>query len=237
MKICMNSQLHLDTSKFILLRHARLNDSSDSVRERQPIYLRTDGLLEDMSRYEAETDGGIPTDGVPSSEAIRREREQWNEGKTVKERVYETALTLRDPTTVATVAKRADCTPESAQRHLNWFAEIGIVEPVGEGQPARFRRNHAYFRWKRADEARRTRSGDELAARLETLRDRDREYQEKYGVTDPAQVSGVDIAEPGDHAALEAIRSDINDWLTVREDQRMLEDAKRLQRDRSSVPA
>jgi hypothetical protein len=190
-----------------------------------------------MANHDAETEGGIPADGVPSSEAIRHEREQWNEGKTVKERIYETALTLREPTTVATVAERADCTPESARRHLLWFAEIGIIEPVGEGQPAQFQRNHAYFRWKRANEARRTHSSDELATRLDTLLERDRTYQEKYGVTDPTQVSALDSAEPGDHDALEAIRSDINDWLTVREDQRVLEDAQRLQREQQSAPA
>lgn len=190
-----------------------------------------------MSNRDAEPEGGISSDGIPSDETIRQEREQWDEGKTVKERIYETALTLREPTTVSAVADRTDCTPESARRHLLWFAEIGIVEPVGEGQPAQFQRNPAYFRWKRANEARRAHSSDELTARLETLLERDRDYQEKYDAADPAQVSAFDIAEPGDHDALETIWSDINDWLTVREDQRVLEHAQRLQREQHSAPA
>lgn len=190
-----------------------------------------------MPERDAETEGGIPSDGVPSSEAVRHEREQWDEGKTVKERIYETALTLREPATVTEVADRAHCTSESARRYLVWFADIGIVEPVGDGQPAQFQRNHAYFRWKRANEARRAHSGDELAARLETLLERDREYQEQYDVADPTQVSAFDSAEPGDHDALEAIWTDINDWLTVREDQRVLEHAQRLQREQHSAPA
>ncbi len=190
-----------------------------------------------MPEHNAERESGIPPDGVPSSEAVRQEREQWDEGKTVKERIYETALTLREPTTVSAIADRTDCTPESARRHLLWFADIGIVEPVGEGQPAQFQRNPAYFRWKRANEARRVHSGDELAAQLETLLERDREYQEKYNVADPAQVSAFDIAEPDDHDALETIWADINDWLTVREDQRVLEHAQRLQREQQSAPA
>lgn len=190
-----------------------------------------------MSDRDTETKGGIPPDGVPSSDDVRQEREQWDEGKTVKERIYETALTLREPTTVSAIADRARCTPESARRHLLWFADIGIVEPVGGGQPAQFQRNHAYFRWKRANEARRAHSGDELAAQLETLLERDREYQEQYDVTDPTQVSAFDIAEPGDHDAVEAIWTDINDWLTVREDQRVLEHAQRLQREQQSALA
>lgn len=190
-----------------------------------------------MAERDAETEGGIPPDGTPSSDAVRQEREQWDEGKTVKERIYETALTLHEPTSVAAVADRARCAPESARRHLLWFADIGIVEPVGDGQPAQFQRNHAYFRWKRANEARRAHSGDELAAQLEMLLERDREYQKQYDVTDPSQVSALEIAESGDHDALEAIWTDISDWLTVREDQRVFEHAQRLQREQQSAPA
>lgn len=190
-----------------------------------------------MPEHDVVTDGGIPSSGVPSDEAVHQERKQWDEGKSVKERIYETALTLREPTTVATVADRTECSPESARRHLLWFAEMGIIESIGDGQPAQFQRNPAYFRWKRANEARRSHSPDELASQLETLLERDREYQSKYDVTDPAQVSAFDIAESGDHDALETIWTDINDWLSVREDQRVLEHAQRLQREQQSVPA
>lgn len=190
-----------------------------------------------MPERDGEPNVGIPADGVPSEEAVRQERKQYDEGKTVKERIYETALTLREPTPVSVVAERTECTPESARRHLLWFAEIGIVEPVGEGQPAQFQRNRAYFWWKRANEARRAYSSDELDARLETLLESDRAYQEQYGVADPAQVSAFDIANPDHHGALEAIWSDVNDWLTVREDQRVLEHAQRLQREQHSAPA
>jgi predicted ArsR family transcriptional regulator len=190
-----------------------------------------------MTEHNPESEVGIPADGMPSDETVRHEREQWDEGKTVKERIYETVLTLREPTPVSAVAERTDCTPESARRHLLWFADIGIVEPVGEGQPAQFQRNPAYFRWKRANEARRAHSSDELATRIETLLERDRDYQEKYDAADPTQVSAFDIAEPDDHGALEAIWTDINDWLTVREDQRVLEHAQRLQREQHTAPA
>lgn len=189
-----------------------------------------------MSERDPGSDVGIPSDGVPSDETVRQERKQWDKGKSVKERIYETALTLREPTPVSAVAEQTDCAPESARRHLHWFADMGIVEPVGTGQPAQFQRNPAYFRWRRANEARRSHSSDELATRLETLLERDRAYQEKYDVTGPAQVSAFDIAEPDDHDALEAIWTDINDWLTVREDQHVLEHAQRLQREQHSVP-
>ena len=120
-------------------------------------------MLLNMGEHDTEAAVSIPSDGVSSNETVRQERKQLDEGKTVKERIYETTLTLRDPTLVSVVADRTECTPESARRHLRWVAEIGIGEPVGEEQPRQFRRNHAYFRWKRANEARRTHSGDKLA--------------------------------------------------------------------------
>jgi hypothetical protein len=182
-------------------------------------------------------ESGIPRDGVPSADAIQQERESWDTDNTVKERVYETALTLHEPTTVSAVAQRTQCATESARKHLLWFAEMGIVEHVGEGQPARFQRNNAYFRWKRADDARRSLSPTELADRLDRLVERDQAYQDTYDVTDPDQVSVFNIAGSGDHDALEAVWTDINDWLTVREDQRIFEQARRMQREESPVSA
>ena len=177
-------------------------------------------------------DTGVPANGLPTAEAIERERTGWDEDKTVRERLYETALTVREPTTVAEIADRTDCATESARRHLQWFAEIGIVERVGDGQPARYRRNEAYFEWKRADGLRRELSTTDLADRLDALFDRDRTYQERYGVPEPSDVSAFDHADPGDHDAFESVLTDVNDWLSVREEVRIAEQARRLGRDR-----
>ena len=49
---------------------------------------------------------GVPANGLPSPGAMEHERDRWDEDETVRERLYETALTLREPTTVATVADR-----------------------------------------------------------------------------------------------------------------------------------
>ena len=168
-------------------------------------------------------DAGVPANGLPTAEAIERERTGWDEDKTVRERLYETALTVREPTTVAEIADRTDCATESARRHLQWFAEIGIVERVGDGQPARYRRNEAYFEWKRADGLRRELSTTDLADRLDALFDRDRTYQERYGVPEPSDVSAFDHADPGDHDAFESVLTDVNDWLSVREEVRITE--------------
>lgn len=180
---------------------------------------------------------GMPPDGVPSEAAVERERERWDAGKTVKERVYETALGLREPTTVAEVADRTGCAEESARTHLAWFADMGLVERVGDGRPARYRRNEAYFEWKRADRLRRELSAGELVDRRDRLVERDRDYQERYGVPSPNEVSAFDRAESGDTDVVESVWTDVNDWLTVREELRVVEQAQRLQRDHPSATA
>jgi DNA-binding transcriptional ArsR family regulator len=181
-----------------------------------------------MERHGADSNGGMSSDGVPSSEARERERERWDEGKTVKERVYETVLTLGKPTTVAVIAERAGSTPESARTHLRWFAEMGIVERT-DGRPEQYRKNEAYFEWKRADALRRERSPEELEQRLRALIERDRNYQARYDATGPEQVSALEHSED-DSEGFEPVWTEINDWYTIRADQRTTEQALRLQR-------
>jgi len=177
-------------------------------------------------------DEGMPANGLPSTDEIERERDRWDENRTVRERLYETALTLREPTLIAEVADRTDCATESARRHLRWFAEIGIVERTGDGQPARYRRNEAYFEWRRANRLRRELSTADLTERLDALLERDRTYQERYDAPDPRDVSALDHADLDDHDAFETVRMEIDNWLSVREEIRVTEQARRLRRDR-----
>lgn len=148
-------------------------------------------------------------------------------GKPVRERLYETALTLR--------GERTDCATESARRHLRWFAEIGIVGRVGDGQPARYRRNDAYFEWKRANRLRGKCSAAELTERLDALIERDRTYQERYAIPDPGDVSVLNHADLSDHEKVEAAHTEVNDWLSVRAEIRVTEQARRLWRDRPAL--
>jgi len=51
------------------------------------------------------------------------------------ERVYRVALQLYEPAGVSDVAERAACAPDTARRHLNRLADIGVVEAVSESPP------------------------------------------------------------------------------------------------------
>ncbi|WP_152420540.1 hypothetical protein [Halococcus thailandensis] len=139
-----------------------------------------------MGEHDIESNGGIPSDGVPSDETVRQEREQWDEGKTVKERIYETALTLREPTP-------RFCRCQSSRVHTCIRATTPPLGCRDRYRRASWRRTTMQFlaqsrvrSLKTPNEVGRTHSGDELATQLETLLERDRAYQDKYDESDPA---------------------------------------------------
>jgi hypothetical protein len=54
------------------------------------------------------------------------------ESEPADERVYRVALQLYDPTDVFDIAERASCAPDTARRHLDRLADIGVIELVSE---------------------------------------------------------------------------------------------------------
>ncbi|WP_436903755.1 DUF7342 family protein [Halovenus halobia] len=64
--------------------------------------------------------------------------------KPADERVYRIALQLHDPGQIAEIADRADCAPDTARRHCERLAEIGVLNRTSD-QPATYQRNEAYF--------------------------------------------------------------------------------------------
>jgi hypothetical protein len=151
------------------------------------------------------------------------ERDRWDEGLSVRDRVYETVVQLYEPATAAEVADRARCSEGAAREHLTWFADRGIVEAV-EGRPKRYRRNQAYFDWKRANDLRREYTDAELGTRLEELTERERSYRERYGVHTPDE---VDVTEAADYDALHDVWTDVSDWKTLRREMRLVERARK----------
>ena len=157
------------------------------------------------------------------STAVEEERECWDEGRSVRDRVYETVVQLYEPATAAEVADRARCSEGAAREHLTWFAERGIVEAV-EGRPKRYVRNQAYFDWKRANDLRQEYTDAELGDRLEKLTEQERVYRERYGVQNPGE---VDVTEAADYDALHEVWADVSDWKTLRREMRLVDRARK----------
>jgi len=127
------------------------------------------------------------------------------------ERVYRVALQLHEPTRIADIADRAECTPDTARRHCRRLADIGVLETVSE-QPEAYRRNESYFEWRKRDRLAEL-STAELQDRLAELTDREATFRESYGVSDP---DAVDALEHAEYDAVEEVWLDVSEWRTVR---------------------
>lgn len=156
-------------------------------------------------------------------DAVEKERQRWERGSSTRDRVYETAIQLYESATVDEVASRAHCSEGAAREHLEWLSARGIVEPI-DGRPKRYRRNHAYFEWVRANELRREHTDAELETKLSALVEEEQAYREQYDVADPGQ---IDALTEADFDSLETVWKDIGDWKTIRRELRIIERARK----------
>jgi hypothetical protein len=163
------------------------------------------------------------TDRAPPDDGLVDEWDAAMEARTVRARVFETASTLTEPTSVATVAERADCTVEGVRPHLEWFVELGVLEKVTDA-PARYVRNDAYFEFRRITElVRQVEDATAIQEAIETYRDRDDRLQAAFGVAAPELVVLGDV----DDGRLDDTVDRLHEWRTVRRRLRELHEAKR----------
>lgn len=137
------------------------------------------------------------------------------------ERVYRVAIQLHEPTRVATIAERADCATDTARRHLRKLVDIGVLERTGES-PDAFARNESYFEWRKRNRLAKL-SQAELRDRLRELSGQASSFRERYDADAPADVDALDHA---DHADVEAVWRDLDEWQTVRDRIERLEEVR-----------
>ena len=157
--------------------------------------------------------------------------DEWDaalDPRSSRDRVYETAIQLTVPTSVRSVAERAECAKETARRHLDWLVEIGILTQVTT-DPAAYTRNEAYFAWKRVHDLRTRHSDEELRAQLTGLTSELEAYQERYGAAHPEDVDALDhVDDVGD---VEEVWMELSEWESIRRRIRELDRARRSRRE------
>lgn len=148
----------------------------------------------------------------PTEDFAERLTERLSKSDTpTDERVYRVALTLHEPSTVLDIAERADCSKNAARRHLNRLTDIGVLARVTE-DPATYRRNEAYFEWRRVNRLSNL-SDEEYSERLGELLVEDEAYKEKYGVEAPGDLDPLEFGEFGDS---EKVWLDLSNWEAIR---------------------
>lgn len=132
-------------------------------------------------------------------------------GEPADERVFRVAVQLYEPARVAGIADRADCAPDTARRHLQRLADIGVIERTAT-DPATYRRNESYFEWRKRSRLEQL-SAEELQERLAELAAREQTFRERFDAEGPGD---VDALAHADYADIEAVWLDLSEWQTVR---------------------
>jgi hypothetical protein len=155
----------------------------------------------------------------------------FDTARSAEERVYDTVLQTRQPTTAKEMADDADCDPKTARKYLDWFATLGVVNKY-DGDPPTYERNDRYFEWRRINELA-DKSTAELQSQVRSLAERIETYETRYDADQPAEVDA--LAPPGD-ISTETAFADLTDWQTARSELERHEQARRLQAGDSSPP-
>ena len=155
----------------------------------------------------------------------------FDTARSAEERVYDTILQTRQPTTAKDMADAADCDPKTARKYLDWFATLGVVTEH-DGEPPTYERNDRYFEWRRINELA-SKPAAELQSQVQSLAERIETYEQRYNTDDPGEVNS--LTPPGD-ISTETAFAELTDWQTARSELQRHEQARQLQAGDSSPP-
>lgn len=174
-------------------------------------------------------------DPNPPEEAVNEIRRRWHDETDTFGRVYNAVLGITDPTSYSEIAEVADCSPNAAKKHLERLVEMGIVQADRESRPARYERNDGYLEWQDASRIAQELAVEEIIERVQRLEDRQDEFENRFGTTDPSSVS---VFEQDDHDTIHERMESITEWQAIDRDIRLYELARQLaQNDGHLLPA
>lgn len=139
---------------------------------------------------------------------------ETREGRTRLERLIEVARTLYEPTLVSDVAEAADCSTNFAADKLELLSELGILE-VASDNPTTYRRDEVHFRRLRARNLVAEHDGD-IESAIETYRERDDAFRERFGVDSPAAVTWERLDAIDGAEAVADAKDALSTWAVVR---------------------
>lgn len=171
-------------------------------------------------------------DPAPESDATQR---RWQAETDTFGRVYDVALGITTPTAYTEIAELADCAPNTAKKHLERLADMGIVRVDRDSRPATYKRNEGYLEWQEPSRIADELSVEEIIDRVEVLEAERSEYEAQFGTTDPTDVS---VFDHGDHDTIHERMTAVSEWQGVIRDIRLYELARQLaQNDGHLIPA
>ena len=145
------------------------------------------------------------------------------EGTSIKERMLDVIVQIREPTKVSTIAERVGCDVETARNYLEWFTDLGLVRRHS-GRPVRYERNESFLRWRRIEQIRTMFSDTEIVDELQSVMQVIQEYQDRFEAEAPAQVS---LRAASEDSTLEDAWEALSEWQTLEQRAELLDAARR----------
>ncbi len=138
--------------------------------------------------------------------------EQWVEGTTPFERVYEISCRVYDPVSAPQIADRARVSPTTARKHLRTLVNAGEVEISQDGQTTLYRRSETAIVTEHAQSLLAERTLEEIAAGIAEMKATIQSWREEYGVDSPEEFAReLDVSDAdSDYGAL------LTEWQTTR---------------------
>lgn len=175
-----------------------------------------------MRDLTASTNASNASEEPPDFEAWKDPADLF-EGASIKERMLDVIVQVREPTKVSTIADRVDCDVETARNYLNWFTDLGLVRKH-TGRPVRYERNESFLRWRRIEQIRTQYADNEIVDELQSVMGEIQEYQDRFGAEAPEHVS---LKKAGADSSVADVWEALSEWQTLERRAELL-DAARL---------
>jgi len=117
----------------------------------------------------------------PFEEVVEEIQAFWRDEEESFSRVCQTIFNMTDFAHYTELAEMADCSPNTAKKHLERLAEIGPVERFSAPKSAQYRRNEVYIEWRVLRYIVEEYPLDEIVERVEALEKRQDELRGSTG--------------------------------------------------------
>lgn len=120
----------------------------------------------------------------PIEEAIETIQERWVERTDAFARIFKTILQCTEYHHYSAVAEKANCSENTAKKHLDRLVDMGIVDRNDRVKLATYRRSRSYIEWWIMQNIASKYSVEEIVDRIEELEQYQKELENKFDESD-----------------------------------------------------
>jgi hypothetical protein len=150
----------------------------------------------------------------PIDQGVEETRQRWEDRTSTPARVYLALLETSEYTHYGDIATVASCAPNTAEKYLDWFVEMGLAQGFTESGLF-YRRNNAYFEWFEAYNISNQMEESAIVERIDELEDREHEIAHQFDTNDPFTLR---VLDPSNDTPDSERLAKISEWQSIRKE-------------------